>query len=415
MSHPLPGEAHRPLRRIPVPPGAAGPAALLPALAAALDGSGPAIAPIPTVTPQVSNDYVMALLRAVLADTSGPPLESDDVAVVMPTSGSTGDPRGVLLTAAQLTSLTAVVNGAGARPQWIAALPVTSMGGLNVLVRALAADRPPIALPSLGGAVPFTPAAFHAAVTAATAVTDDVRVALVPAQVARLLADDAGVSALRACTFVLVGGGPTRGSLRSGADALGVRLTTTYGATETAGGCVFDGVPLPGVRVTSTGASGAPGVLAIEGPCVALGYRGLPALTASRFTAGGFLTTDLGTVSESGRVTVVGRADDVVVINGVNVSPAAVERVIADLPDIAAVAAVSIDATDGEPRIHVFVEVRDRAPAAEAAISTAVAAALGSVARPAAVHRVARLPHLPNGKVDRRVLQEQARSDGQAD
>ena len=178
---------------------------------------------------------------------------------------------------------------------------------------------------------------------------------------------------------------------------------------------MFDGSPLPGVRVTTMGPAGTPGVLAIEGPCVALGYRGLPALTASRFTAGGFLTTDLGTVSETGLVTVVGRVDDVVVINGVNVSPAAVERVIADLPDIVAVAVVSIEAADGEPRIHVFVEVRDRAPAAEAAISTAVAAALGSVARPAAVHRVARLPHLPNGKVDRRVLQERARSDEQAD
>ncbi len=143
MSRPLPRERRRPLLRVPVPPGVAGPAALLPALAAALDGSGPAIAPVPTVTAQVSNDYVMSLLRALLAGESDPPLESDDVAVVMATSGSTGAPRGVLLTAAQLTSLTAVVNGQGARPQWIAALPVTSMGGLNVMVRALAAERPP--------------------------------------------------------------------------------------------------------------------------------------------------------------------------------------------------------------------------------------------------------------------------------
>ena len=70
--------------RIPTPPGAAGVASLLPALAAALDGSGPPIAPIPTVSASVSNDYVMSLLKAVRADANDPPVEFDDVAVVMP-------------------------------------------------------------------------------------------------------------------------------------------------------------------------------------------------------------------------------------------------------------------------------------------------------------------------------------------
>ena len=90
--------------RIPTPPGAAGVASLLPALAAALDGSGPPIAPIPTVSASVSNDYVMSLLKAVRADANDPPVEFDDVAVVMATSGSTGSPRGVLLPAAALTA-----------------------------------------------------------------------------------------------------------------------------------------------------------------------------------------------------------------------------------------------------------------------------------------------------------------------
>jgi O-succinylbenzoic acid--CoA ligase len=416
MSSLRPHETRRPLVRVPVPPGVAGPAALLPALAAALDGSGPAIAPVPTVTPQVSNDYVMSLLRAVLVGEADPPLESDDVAVVMATSGSTGAPRGVLLTAGQLTAMTTAVNGPGAQPQWIAALPVTSMGGLNVLVRALAAGRDPIALPSLGGAEPFTSRGFHAAVASGTAITDDVRVALVPAQLARLLSDDAGIAALRACTFVLVGGGATRASLLSTAGDLSIAVTTTYGATETAGGCVFDDRPLPGVSVHSTAeAPDGPGILAISGPCVALGYRGLPALTAERFGPGRFLTSDLGVVGPSGTVTVLGRADDVVVIKGVNVSPGAVERVIADLPDIVAAAAVTIDAAAGEPRICAFIEVRDGAPAASQAAAAAVAVALGSIARPWSIRRVARLPHLPNGKVDRLLLQEWARSERQAD
>ena len=402
MSRPA---ATRPLVRVPVPPGAEGPARLLPALAAALDGSGPAIAPIPTVSSAVSNDYVMTLLAAVRADDPSLPLESPDVAMVVATSGSTGAPRGVLLTAAQLTALTAVVNGPGT-PRWIAALPVTSMGGLNVLVRALATGRDPVVVPSIGGAGPFTDTAFEVAVDVASAASDDIRVALVPAQVSRLLASDRGISALQRCARILVGGAATRPSLRSAASDLGIALTTTYGATETAGGCVFDGHPLPGFTVTADGGAG-PGLLTISGPTVALGYRGEPELTRTCFGPNGFRTSDLGEVGADGTVTVLGRADDVVIIGGVNVSPLAVERVIADLPDIVAAAAVSATTGSGEARLHAFVEVRGTATGAEEAARDEVTRRLGRAAAPT-VRRVDRLPHLPNGKVDRRLLQEWA-------
>jgi o-succinylbenzoate---CoA ligase len=400
MSRPA---ATRPLVRVPVPPGAEGPARVLPALAAALDGSGPAIAPIPTVSSAVSNDYVMTMLAAVRADDPALPLESADVAVVVATSGSTGAPRGVLLTAAQLTALTDVVNGPG-QPQWIAALPVTSMGGLNVLVRAIATGREPVVVPSIGGAGPFTDVGFEAAVDLAGALSDDIRVALVPAQVSRLLSTDRGIGALQRCTGILVGGAATRPSVRAAASDLGITLTTTYGATETAGGCVFDGRPLPGVTVT---ADGAPGLLTISGPTVALGYRGEPELTRACFGPDGFRTSDLGEIGPDGTVTVLGRADDVVIIGGVNVSPLAVERVIADLPDIVAAAAVAITVGTGDARLHAFVEVRDTASGAEDAARDEVTRRLGRAAAPS-VRRVVRLPHLPNGKVDRRLLQQWA-------
>ena len=392
------------LARVPVPPGTDGPARLLPALVAALDGSGPAIAPIPTVSATVSNDYVMSLLATVRPDDDQLPLESDDVAAVLATSGSTGAPRGVLLTGAQITSMTSVVNGSGAAPQWIAALPVTSMGGFNVLVRALAAGREPVVLPSIGGAGPFTEEAFEAAVQSAATHSDDIRVALVPAQLSRLLSGDRGIAALQQCTAVLVGGAATRPSLAAGARDLGIAVITTYGATETAGGCVFDGVPLPGVTVT---ADGKPGVLTIAGPCVALGYRGEPDLTRRTFTSAGYRTSDLGAIAADGTVTIVGRVDDVVIIRGVNVSPHAVERMIADLPDVVSAAAVTVIRPEGEPSLHAFIEVRDTAPAIAAHIEAEVVRQLGAHARPV-VHHVERLPHLPNGKVDRRLLQEWA-------
>ena len=278
------------------------------------------------------------------------------------------------------------------------------MGGLNVLVRALASGREPVVVPSIGGAGPFTDLAFAAAVDAAAAGSDDIRVALVPAQVSRLLSSDRGIGALQRCTSILVGGAATRPSLRAAATDLGITLTTTYGATETAGGCVFDGRPLPGVTVT---ADGTPGSLTIAGPTVALGYRGEPELTRARFGPGVFRTADLGEVGADGSVTVLGRDDDVVVIGGVNVSPLAVERVIADLPDIVAAAAVSALARSGEARLHAFIEVRDTASGAEDEARDEVVRRLGRAATPT-VHRVARLPHLPNGKVDRRLLQQWA-------
>ena len=92
-----------------------------------------------------------------------------------------------------------------------------------------------------------------------------------------------------------------------------------------------------------------------------MGYRCEPALTAEGFTDAGFEMPDIGSVGPDGHVTVLGRADDVVVVKGVNVSPDAVGRIAADLPDVVAAAAVGVHPRGGDPSICVFVEVRDAA------------------------------------------------------
>ena len=387
--------ARRPLVRVPVPPGPDGPARLIPALAEALEGIGPAIAPIPVVSTMTSQEYVASLVAAVLPDDPDRPLEDDRVAVVACTSGSTGNPQGVLLTTAQLTAMSHVVNNGD--PVWVIAIPVTSIGGLNVLVRSLATTHDPVSVRSLGGAAPFTADVFADAVDSAYAQHDDVRVSIVPAQLARLLDDARGTEALRMCSHVLVGAAATRPDLHERALGSGVRITTTYGSTETSGGCVFDGTPLRGVTVRGTD---QPGQLVIDGPCVALGYRLQPELTRARFTSAGFLTPDLGTVID-GRVTVLGRVDDVVIIKGVNVSASAVEHAAAAATGVRGAAAVVGGADD--PWIGVFVEHSGEGLDV-ADVSQAVVDRLGAAARPRWVRLVDTLPHLPNGKVDRQLL-----------
>ncbi|MEI8261598.1 MAG: AMP-binding protein [Actinomycetes bacterium] len=387
--------ARRPLVRVPVPPGPDGPARLIPALAEALEGIGPAIAPIPVVSTMTSQEYVASLVAAVLPDDPDRPLEDDRVAVVACTSGSTGNPQGVLLTTAQLTAMSHVVNNGD--PVWVIAIPVTSIGGLNVLVRSLATTHDPVSVRSLGGAAPFTADVFADAVDSAYAQHDDVRVSIVPAQLARLLDDARGTEALRMCSHVLVGAAATRPDLHERALGSGVRITTTYGSTETSGGCVFDGTPLRGVTVRGTD---QPGQLVIDGPCVALGYRLQPELTRARFTSAGFLTPDLGTVID-GRVTVLGRVDDVVIIKGVNVSASAVEHAAAAATGVRGAAAVVGGADD--PWIGVFVEHSGEGLDV-ADVSQAVIDRLGAAARPRWVRLVDTLPHLPNGKVDRQLL-----------
>ncbi len=367
-------------------PAPADPRALLPQLRAALDGTAP-LAVLPAGPPPAV-EAARAVLRPEV------PLE-DGADLVVVTSGSTGGGRGVLLPAAAVrASGEATLRRLGGPGAWLLALPVSAIAGLQVLCRSVLGGTDPTVL------APGEPlAAAVARMPAGRRYT-----ALVPTQLRRYL--DAEPAALRAFDAVLVGGAATDPALLAGARDAGVAVVTTYGMTETAGGCVYDGEPLDGVRVrvADAGDAAGPGGVGIElaGPVLATGYRLDPEGTAAAFAGGWFRTRDAGALDDAGRLAVHGRLDDVVVTGGVNVTPQAVEAVLRRHPDVAD--AVVFGRPDDEWGQRVVAAVVP-APGAEpdlAALRPWVTARLGGAAAPRELHRISAVPTLHTGKPDRR-------------
>ncbi len=355
----------------------------MPALAAALDGAGPALLPLPTGG---GRGAVVAAL-----DPSRP-LERDDVALVVPTSGSTGEPKGAMLTAAALRhSARATHDRLGGPGQWLLALPVTHVAGLAVLVRSLEARSRPEVLDLYGG---FSVEAFEAA---GTRLDPGARhyTSLVPTQLRRLL--DAGTD-LSTYDAILVGGAALPPVLATRASAAGARVVTTYGMSETCGGCVYDGVPLDGVEVVLRD----DGLVELGGPVVFAGYRLRPDLTAAALVDGRHVTRDLGRWSPDGRLEVLGRADDVVVTGGVNVPVAQVERVLLGHPGVAACAVLGRPDAEWGERLVAVVQPCDWATAPTVEELRAFAADdLEPAALPREVVLTGLLPVLGSGKPDR--------------
>ncbi|MGH3998416.1 MAG: AMP-binding protein, partial [Pseudonocardiaceae bacterium] len=239
--------------------------------------------------------------------------------VVVTTSGSTGQPKWVQLSAATLiASATAAHARLGGPGRWLLALPAQHIAGLQVLVRAALAGCQPAVLDLSNG---FDPAAFGAAARRFTSGSGRCYTALVPTQLARLL--KTGADSLTGFDAVLLGGAASPGELQRRARTAGVHVVTTYGMTETAGGCVYDGWPLEGATVRLD----AKGRVELSGPMLATGYLDAPEETAAMFRDGWFRTCDLGRLDRQGRLQVLGRADDVIVTGGINVAPAEVEAV----------------------------------------------------------------------------------------
>ena len=216
-----------------------------------------------------------------------------------------------------------------------------------------------------------------------------------------MLDDPDATAATARLRAVLLGGAAAPRHLLDRAHAAGVRVVTTYGSTETSGGCVYDAVPLDGVVPALTD----DGRLRLSGPVLASGYRDGSAGFGDDDGTRWFTTSDLARLTD-GRVEVLGRADDVVVTGGENVSPAAVERVLLAEPGVED--AVVVGVPDLEWGAVVVALVVAGTSTTDTSLRRAVADRLGRHHAPRHVLRVGALPRLGIGKPDRRAAADLA-------
>ena len=352
-------------------------AVLIDALAAALDGGAPVLPLTPGAEPGAA---------------SAP----EGTAVVIATSGSTGEAKLVALSAAALrASARATEARLGGQGHWLLALPAEHVAGVQVIVRALLACAPPHVLDSRDG---FRSAGFAEA-TAALG-PEPRYTSLVPTQLRRILdaGDAESLDALRGYAAVLVGGAALDAGTLERALAVGVRVVTTYGMSETAGGCVYDGVPLDGVTVDLDPEDR----ILLGGPTLASGYVGRADETAAAFGGGRFHTGDLGRWQD-GRLEVLGRADDMIVTGGEKVAPAAVERVLTRQPGVHAACVTALPDDEWGQVVAAAVVLDGPTGAADwtDTLRAAVRSELGRAAVPRRIVAVGEIPLRGIGKPDR--------------
>lgn len=395
----------------------------VPALADALDAKR-SLLPVP------ADDPARAALLA-RTQRAGEPIDAD-VSIVACTSGSTGAPKGAMLTAANLrASIDATHARLGGPGQWLLATPPAHIAGLQVLLRTIRAGEVPAAMELDDG---FRPGAMADAIAAMTGRRRYTSV--VPLQLRRILDDPAATEALASLDGVLVGGQATAPELLDRARAAGIVAVTSYGSSETSGGIAYDGVPLDGAEVSVEEDSGR---IVITGPMVSCGYRNVDSPDLRPAPAprtpqrsddvhGVFRTSDAGRITcspdsgspaDSGpagttRLTVLGRIDDVIVSGGLKFLPGPIEDALTALDGIADAAVVGVPHPELGHAVVAAVtlagEIRSEPPATDHAISehlrARLAPALDKHQVPRAVFVVKQLPTLPSGKLARTNLAE---------
>ena len=289
------------------------------------------------------------------------PADQTETAVVLFTSGTTGEQKGVRLTARNLRAsavASALRLGVSPGDRWLCCLPVNHMGGLAPVVRT-----------ALYGTTLVLQRAFDAEATARVLADYDITgVSLVPTQLRRLLDADAPLGELET---VLVGGAPTPAHLLDRALAADASVAPTYGLTEATSQVATArpstaaahpesvGQPLYGVRVTLVAdgeavSAGERGELVVSGPTVTPGYLDAER-TAAAFGEFGLHTGDIGVRDEAGRLRVLGRRDDLVLTGGELVAPDEVVETLCAHPAVAEAAVVGLDDAEWGQRLAALV------------------------------------------------------------
>lgn len=348
-----------------------------------------------------------------LRDASGTPppaapLDLEDIHLIVATSGSSGEPKGVMLTGRNIAaSVRASRDRLGLEPgdRWLACLPLFHVGGLSILYRCA----------EVGATV-----LLHERFDAQRVLTDIdthaiTHISLVPTMLARLLECAGDAPAPASLRRVLVGGAALPSALARRARAAGWPVCASYGMSEAgsqvatlcplpadwSGGLV--GRPLAGIEVAiEASTAGGAGRIRIRGDVVMAGYVNPERRAGDGLKDGWFETSDLGRLDAEGNLIVLGRADDMLVSGGENVSPQLVEDLIAACPGVAEVGVTARpDEVWGDRIVAVFAGTIDAA-ALEAWCRVRLAGAL----RPREFIRVAALPRNAAGKLDRRALRE---------
>ena len=361
------------------------PAAILPDLEAAIAGQS-------TFLPVPAEDRTRTeLLRNHMR--AGAPIDSS-IALVVATSGSTGTPKGAQLTPVNLVaSADATHQVLGGTGQWLLAMPAHHIAGIQVLVRSLVAGVDPLCLDLSDG---FSIPAFARAAHKLAATGDRSYTGLTPMQLAKAMDSLEGIEALRTFDAILVGGAATHPQLLDAAVKLRITVVTTYGSSETAGGCVYSGTPIPGARVRI----GEDGRILLGGPMIAQGYRNVDSSAFSVDDSGTswFATSDAGAFVGN-TLNVTGRLDAIINSGGLKLHPEQLEQHILRVPGVEAACVVGIP----EPRLGQMIVAAYSGWASRADILEA----LDDLPRwqvPKDLRRLDALPTIGPGKVDRQAV-----------
>ncbi|WP_225731647.1 MULTISPECIES: o-succinylbenzoate--CoA ligase [unclassified Nocardia] len=360
---------------------------VLPHLREALEGGGPAWLPIPTSDRREARRLSDALSPGEAID--------DEVALVVTTSGTTGVPKGALLSAAALrASGNATHDRLGGPGSWLLALPTHHIAGLQVLLRSILAGTEPTVLDVSGGFLPEALAGVISGMRGERRYT-----ALVPTQLIKALDAPIATKALTELDAVIVGGAATPLPVYERALDAGINVVRTYGMSETCGGCVYDGVPLDGVRVRVND-----GRVLLGGTVLASGYRGQPDHPA--FAEPGWFRTDDAGTFDDGKLTVTGRLDEAIMTGGLLVIPQVVEAVLSTHPAITECVVLGVpDERLGQRVAVAVVPTRDAVPTLDE-LREHVMRELDPIAAPRELTLVEEIPLRGPGKPDRARLRE---------